>query len=160
VWNFTTPARLRVGLAYQLGDTQLLLDGDVSTPLQIPEELPDARFFDRDWIGNVRAGLLHVIRPGLTAGGGLFTDLSGRKSFKTHFAGVAFGVELESQHTADEKKRELTFSTTLGARYAYGWGDLRGFQLSQDGGEFVQQAFASPVTVHELALNLGGGVDF
>jgi hypothetical protein len=160
VWDFTTPARLRAGLAYQLGETQLSLDGDVSLPIRVPDELPDSTFSDRDWVGNVRASALHSVAPGLTAGGGLFTDFSGRKRFKTHFVGVAFGVEFESQHTADEERRELTFSTTLGGRYAYGWGDLRGVQLSLDGAELVQQPVASAVKVHELAFNFGAGVDF
>ncbi|HKO90963.1 MAG TPA: hypothetical protein VJU61_07420 [Polyangiaceae bacterium] len=160
VWDFTTPARLRVGVAYQLGATQLLLDGDVSTPIQLPAELPDATFYDRDWVGNVRVGVLQQVSPGMTVGGGLFTDLSGRKQFKTQFAGVALGVELESQHTADEKKRELTFSTSMGVRYAYGWGDVRGVQLVSDGMDYTQQPNGAPVTVHEVALNIGGGVDF
>jgi len=160
VWDFTTPARLRAGVAYRIGKTQLLLDGDVSTPISLPRELPDSTFYDRTWVGNGRVGMTHDVIPGLTAGGGLFTDLSGRKQYKTHFVGVAFGVELESQHTADEKKRELTFSTTLGGRYAYGWGDLPGVALSLNGAELQQRPIASPVTVHELAFNLGGGVDF
>jgi len=160
VWDFTTPARLRTGVAFQIGKTQLLLDGDVSTPISLPPELPDATFYDRGWVGNARVGMLHDVAPWLKAGGGLFTDLSGRKQFKTNFVGAAFGVELRSQHTADEKKRELTFSTTLGGRYAYGWGDLPGVALSLNGAELQQRRVASPVTVHELAFNLGGGVDF
>lgn len=160
VWDFTTPARLRAGVAYQLGATQLLLDADVSTPIELPQELPDATFFNRNWVANARVGALHAVRPGLTLGGGVFTDLSGREQFKTQFAGAAFGVELESQHTADEQKRELTFSTTLGVRYAYGWGEVRGVRLTSDGAGFAQQPAAAPVTVHEIALNVGGGVDF
>jgi len=160
VWDFTTPTRLRAGLAYQLGETQLLLDGDVSLPIRVPEELPDATFSDRVWVGNARASMLRVLAPGLTLGAGLFTDLSGRKRFKTHFAGVAFGVEFDSHHTADEERRELTFSTTLGGRYAYGWGDLRGVELSLDGAELVQRPVAADVKVNELAFNFGAGVDF
>jgi len=73
---------------------------------------------------------------------------------------VAFGVSLFSQHTADRDTRQLTFSTTLGARYAYGWGDVRGVGLSLDGTSLVQEPIASAVKVNELAFNLGGGVDF
>jgi len=160
VWDFTTPARLRMGASYRFGSTQLLLDGDVSTPIGIPKELPDATFYNRDWVGNARASLLHTFSPVLSAGGGLFTDLSGRKSFKTNFAGLAFGVELRSLHTTDKDTRDLTFSTTLGARYAFGWGHVRGVGLSTDGTDLVQQPIASEVIVNELAFNLGGGVDF
>jgi len=160
VWDFTTPARLRLGVAYAFGSTQLLLDGDVSTPVSIPAELPDSTFYDRGWMGNARVGVLHTFSPVLTAGGGLFTDFSGRKHFKTNFAGVAFGVELQSEHTADNDTRELTFSTTLGVRYALGWGDVRGVGLSVDGTGLVQEPIASDVVVNELAFNLGGGIDF
>ena len=160
VWDFTTPARLLLGVAYRSGNTQLLLDGDVSTPVSIPTELPDATFYDRDWMGNGRVGVLHTFSPAITAGGGLFTDFNGRKRFKTNYAGVAFGVSLFSQHTADRDTRQLTFSTTLGARYAYGWGDVRGVGLSLDGTSLVQEPIASAVKVNELAFNLGGGVDF
>ena len=160
VWDFTTPARLRLGAAYRIGSTQLLLDGDVSTPVSIPKELPDATFYDRDWMGNLRIGVLHDFSPVVSAGGGLFSDFSGRKQFRTNFAGVAVGVELQSQHTTDADSRELTFSTTLGARYAFGWGNVQGVRLSLDGTSLVQEPIASPVRVNELALNLGGGVDF
>jgi hypothetical protein len=149
-----------LGAAYRTGSTQLLLDGDVSTPVNIPSELPDATFYDRAWMGNVRMGVLHDFSPALTAGGGLFTDFSGRKHFGAKFAGVALGLELQSQHTADSGTRELTFSTTLGVRYAFGWGDLQGVKLSLDGTSLVQEPIASPVRVNELAFNLGGGVDF
>lgn len=160
VWDFTTPARLRLGVAYQFGSTQLLLDGDVSTPITIPAKLPDATFYDRHWMGNVRVGVLQALSPVLTAGAGLFSDFNGRKQFNANFAGVAFGVELQSQHTADADTRELTFSTTLGARYAFGWGDVRGVGLSLDGANLVQEPIASEVRVNEVAFNLGGGVDF
>jgi hypothetical protein len=160
IWDLTTPARLRLGVAYRFGSTQLLLDGDVSTPVSIPKEIPDATFYDRDWMGNARVGVLHEFSPTLTAGGGLFTDLNGRKQFKASFAGVAFGVELQSHHTTDQNSRELTFSTTFGGRYAFGWGDVRGVGLSLEGTNLVQQPIASEVRVNELALNLGGGVEF
>lgn len=160
VWDFTTPARLRLGVAYRFGSTQLLLDGDVSTPVTIPAELPDATFYDRDWMGNVRVGVLHGFSPVVTAGGGLFSDLSGRKHFRANFAGVAFGIELQSQHTTDENTRELTLSTTFGARYAFGWGEVRGVGLSLDGPNLVLDPIASEVWVNELALNLGGGIEF
>jgi len=159
VWDLTTPARLRAGVSYQLGATQLLLDADVSMPFSVPEELPDT-FSDRDWVGNARVGVLHAVSPALTAGAGLFTDLSGKKQFKTQFAGVAFGIQLNTDHTVDEKTRDLTFSTTLGGRYAFGWGDLPGVEIVRDGNGFAQRPIGAPVTVHELAFNLGAGVNF
>jgi hypothetical protein len=160
VWDFTTPARLRIGVAYQLGKTQLLLDGDISSPLDVPDELPEGALYDREWVPNGRIGMLHVVSPAMTAGAGVFTDLSGEKDFKMSFAGVAFGLELSTAHTVDEKARDLTFSTTLGGRYAYGWGDLSGRRLSVEGGQLVAQPIAAAAHVHELAFNLGGGVNF
>ncbi len=160
VWDFTTPARLRVGMAYQLGKTQLLLDGDISSPMNTPKELPRGSFLDREWVPNGRVGAMHVFSPAMTAGAGVFTDLSGEKQFKMSFVGVAFGLELSTAHTVDQQTRDLTFSTTLGGRYAYGWGDLSGRRLSVEGGDLVAEPISAAARVHELAFNLGGGVNF
>lgn len=160
VWDLTTPARLRIGVARRLGKTQLLLDGDVSTPIDTPPELPDDTFSDREWVANARVGALQEISPSVTAGAGLFTDLSGEEAFKINFVGVAFGVTLSTAHTVDEKARDLTFSTTLGGRYAFGWGELSGQNLALQAGELVARPIGATTRVHELAFNLGGGVNF
>src|SRR6478735_10736286 len=160
VWDFTTPVRLRIGVAHRMGKTQLLLDGDVSSPIHTPPELPPNIFFDREWVVNGRVSALHAFSPNVTGGAGVFTDLSGEKRFETNFVGAAFGVALSQAHTVDGKRRDLTFSTTLGGRYAYGWGELNGQNLALENGELRAQAIGAVTHVHELAFNLGGGVNF
>jgi hypothetical protein len=90
----------------------------------------------------------------------VFTDLSGEKRFETNFVGAAFGVALTQAHSVEGKRRDLTFSTTLGGRYAYGWGELNGQNLALENGELRAQAIGAVARVHELAFNLGGGVNF
>lgn len=160
VWDFTTPARLRVGVAYQLGKTQLLFDGDISTPIDAPPELPDGTFVDRNWAGNGRIGMIHELSPQVTTGAGVFTDLSGEKPTRMNFVGTAFGVSLSTAHVVNGKPQNLVFSTTLGGRYAYGWGKLPGQSLAVVDGELATATIGAPAHVHELAFNLGGGVNF
>ena len=107
-----------------------------------------------------RVSALHTFSPNVTGGAGVFTDLSGEKRFETNFVGAAFGVALSQAHTVDGRKRDLTFSTTLGGRYAYGWGELNGQNLALENGELRAQAIGAVTRVHELAFNLGGGVNF
>lgn len=160
VWDFTTPVRLRGGVQHRMGNTQLLLDADISSPIHTPPELPPNIFFDREWVVNGRVAALHAFSPNVTGGAGVFTDLSGEKRFETNFVGAAFGVALSQAHTVDGKRRDLTFSTTLGGRYAYGWGELNGQNLALENGELRAQAIGAVTRVHELAFNLGGGVNF
>jgi hypothetical protein len=160
VWDFTTPVRLRVGVAHRMGKTQLLLDGDISSPIRTPPELPPNIFFDREWVVNGRVSALHTFSPNVTGGAGVFTDLSGEKRFETNFVGAAFGLRLSQAHSVEGKRRDLTFSTTLGGRYAYGWGELNGQNLALENGELRAQAIGAVTHVHELAFNLGGGVNF
>ncbi|HKO49843.1 MAG TPA: hypothetical protein VJV79_19065 [Polyangiaceae bacterium] len=160
VWEFTTPVRLRAGVAHRIGKTQLLLDGDISSPIHTPSKLPPNVFFDREWVANGRVSALHTFSPNVTGGAGVFTDLSGEKRFETNFVGAAFGVKLSQGHSVEGKRRDLTFSTTLGGRYAYGWGELNGQNLALENGELRAQAIGASTRVHELAFNLGGGVNF
>ena len=51
--------------------------------------------------------------------------------------------------------------TSLGVRYAYGWGHVQGITFdvaSDDDAGFAW--IDAPVQRHELAFNLGGGVNF
>lgn len=160
VWDFTTPLRVRAGVAWQVGSTQWLLDGDISTPIDAPPELPDGTFVDRHWVGNGRIGMLHTISPAITVGAGVFTDLGGEEQFEMNYVGTAFGVALSTAHAVNGKAQDLVFSTTLGGRYAYGWGEIGGQNLSVQGGELVSEPIGASARVHELAFNLGGGVNF
>lgn len=155
VWELSTPLAARVGAAYRLGNTQLLADGSIYTPLDSEED-----DLDRKLTGNARLACLVELSEKLSFGVGAFTDLSGSTTrVATNFAGVSGGVRLAQRYHIAEGGRVLVFLTTLAVRYAYGWGHSPGVVLHSDQrADFTVTTV--PVTIHEMAFNLGGGVSF
>ncbi|HEX6241378.1 MAG TPA: hypothetical protein VFZ61_10810 [Polyangiales bacterium] len=154
VWELSTPLSLRMGVAYSFGGVQLALDGSLSTPLNSQE-----RELDRALSGNARAGILVKRSELLSFGVGVFSDLNGQRAAGTDFVGVAGGVRLSHSYRVVEGQRDLTFFTTLAGRYAFGWGKTEGISLTSEETPELSSSLASLQT-HELAFNLGGGVNF
>jgi hypothetical protein len=155
VWELSTPLVARFGGAYRLGRTQLMLDGSIYTPLQSTE--PE---LDRKLNGNARVACLVELSEKLAFGIGAFTDLSGQTAqAATNFVGVAGGVRLAQHYQIVEGKRRLVFLTTLAVRYAYGWGSSTGIMFHGD--DLTNYTLTkAPLTAHEMAFNLGGGISF
>jgi hypothetical protein len=155
VWEFSTPLIVRLGLAYTLGRVQLLVDGSLYSALDTSQ-----RELDRKWMGNGRVGTLFQLSDALSAGFGAFTDMNGSRGIGAEYVGVAGGVRFSRNYHVVEGERPLTFFTTLGGRYAYGFGHIEGvdFQLEEGATDFPSTR--AQVQVHELAFNLGGGVNF
>jgi hypothetical protein len=155
VWELSTPLVARFGAAYRLGRTQLMLDGSIYTPLQSGE-----RELDRKLNGNARAACLVELSEKLTFGIGAFTDLSGQTAqAATNFVGIAGGVRLAQHYQISEGNRRLVFLTTLAVRYAYGWGHSTGVRFHGD--DLTNYTLTkAPLTAHEMAFNLGGGISF
>lgn len=156
VWRFTSPARLRFGVAIALGPHRLLLDGDVATAINVPND--DGRL-DRRWNGNARLGALFAVSDAFDIGAGLFTDHGATKTNSVDYYGLAFGVRWASDYTT-QGGRPLTFSTTLGGRYAYGFGKVTGGRFESDGTDLQVELVPVDFSGHELAANLAGGVSF
>jgi hypothetical protein len=152
VWELSTPLSVRLGVACAIRRAQLLIDGSLFSPLDSPEPA-----LDRKFTGNVRVAVTMPLTEQLSFGLGGFTDLSGTRSFGTDFAGVAGGVRMIRPYRLAEGGRELRFMTMLAGRYAYGWGTTQGVRFDVDS-DFVLTEV--PLRVHELAFNLGGGVNF
>lgn len=152
VWELSTPLSVRLGVAYTIRSTQLLIDGSLFSPLDSPEGA-----LDRKFTGNVRAAVTMPVTEQLSFGFGAFTDLSGTRVQGRDFVGVAGGVRMIRPYRLAEGGRELRFVTMLAGRYAYGWGTTQGVRFDEQA-EFVLTEV--PITVHELAFNLGGGVNF
>jgi hypothetical protein len=152
VWELSTPLSLRVGFAYSLGSAQLLLDGSLLSPLDSPE-----RALDRKLTGNARAAVMLALSQQLSVGLGAFTDLSGARTRGADYAGVAGGVRMVRPYRMADGARELSFMTMLAGRYAYGWGRTQGVRFDAEGEFALTQV---PFRAHELAFNLGGGVNF
>jgi len=149
---WTSPARFRLGVAYRLDRGWLSIDGDVATPIVV--EYAE----DRDWNYNLRAGGVFPVTPNFQVGAGLFTDRSPHRSAPVDFYGGTFGVRVGQDHAVDGA-RQLTFATTLAARYAYGTGEMQGARVPTDE---VDDWGPTGVRVryHEMSLVIGGTVYF
>jgi hypothetical protein len=122
--------------------------------------------WDQQTGANVRAGGIYALSQTIRIGGGAFTDFDTPRSTKDlrfDFVGGTAGI-LWRKHLDDRRDAPSTvvLSTTVAARYAYGWGvasavvaDPANAELSQ----FVTVG-ASNGTIHELSFYLGSGVDF
>jgi hypothetical protein len=155
VWELSTPLLLRVGMACTIERVELMLDGSVISQLDSPED-----DLDRKWAGNVRmAGLWRMSDP-ITLSLGVFTDFNGARTLNPDYVGLAGGVRMVHDYHITEGARTLSFITTLGGRYAYGFGRTNGLRFADSGSavEVVEQS--ADIRVHELAINLGGGVTF
>ena len=153
VWELSRPLLLRLGVAYRMGRAQLLFDGSLTSPLESREDE-----LDRKLSANARVAMLVQHSDALTYGLGAFTDFNGARQLGPDFVGVAGGLSLSSHYHLAETGEPLTFITTLGGRYAYGWGYTEGvsFAGAAEGFEYVR----ARMRVHELAFNLGGCVTF
>ena len=165
--EMTVPARLRAGLALQLGEHSLSAEIEVAHPLS------NSKFsIHRRLLFNARAGWKMTLSPKLSIGAGLFTDRSPVRGqiaqfldSKVDFYGGTVGLQYEKEHALAPGSRERTigFGTTVGLRYAYGAGHIVGARV---GDRFVVgenldfQPNRTTLRIHEIALNLGGNVSF
>jgi hypothetical protein len=155
VWELSTPFSMRGGVAIGVRKAQLLIDGSLISSLKSNES-----DLNRKWHGNARLGFLLHVSDRLTAGAGAFTDLNSAKESSPNFIGVAGGVRLSTDYHIEEGHRALTFITTLGGRYAYGFGPIQGIRFEGAGENLTYTQQLVKAHVHELAFNLGGGVTF
>lgn len=155
VWELSTPLMMRAGLACSIEKVQLLLDGSVESQLNSSED-----DLDRKWAGNARIATMWQATSSIMGSVGLFTDFNGARPVNPDYIGVAGGVRIATDHKLADGQRLLTFITTLGARYAYGFGHTDGLKFVDDGDEVSVETQRVAIHAHELALNVGGGVTF
>jgi hypothetical protein len=155
VWELSAPLLMRAGIAVSIEKVQLMLDGSVVSQLNSSED-----DLDRKWAGNARIATMWQASERITGSLGLFTDFNGARPVNPDFVGIAGGVRLTTDHKLADGQRLLTFITTLGARYAYGFGHTEGLRFEDDGSELSVASQRVSIHAHEVALNLGGGVTF
>jgi hypothetical protein len=152
LWELSTPLFVRLGLAHALGRYRLLLDGSVSSALESSEQT-----FNRSWAGNVRAGLVMNLSERFSWGVGAFSDLRGTRGAGSDFVGGAAGVRFANNMPLRDGS-PLTFVTTVGVRYAYGWGRIESIDLFS--GSFSGRAGGVTIRSHEFAINVGSGISY
>jgi hypothetical protein len=155
VWELSTPLSVRAGIAFTRDKAQLMLDGTLTSSLKSDEST-----LDRKWHGNARVACLWRMSDQLAAGMGIFSDLNATDEPAANYIGAAGGVRLSSHYEIEEGTRPLTFITTLGGRYAYGFGQIAGVRVSGDGESLAREEQAVAAHAHELAFNLGWAVTF
>lgn len=158
------PARVRFGGSFSFNQTILSLEGDVQHKLKNREVGVDRVL---NW--NVRAGARVHATPTWSFGAGFFTDRGPEREDKwgagtVDFYGGTIGGQYDSVKSLagsgnpQEPRANLTFSSTLALRYAYGVGRLPGQYLTQP--DFEAETRAVDLHVHEFTLHLGSGVYF
>jgi len=155
VWELSTPLSVRAGIAFTRDRAQLLVDGTLTSSLESDESV-----LSRNWHGNARVACLWRVSDQLSSGMGVFSDLNATKEPAANYIGVAGGVRLSSHYRIEEGARPLTFITTLGGRYAYGFGQIAGVRVSAEGESLTREEQAVTARAHELAFNLGWAVTF
>jgi len=155
VWELSTPLSVRAGIAFTHDRAQLMLDGTLTSSLKSDESA-----LSRKWHGNARVAGLWRVSDQVSAGMGVFSDLNASQDSSANYIGAAGGVRLSSHYEIEEGTRPLTFITTLGGRYAYGFGEIAGVRISADGETLTREEQAVRSYAHELAFNLGWAVTF
>jgi hypothetical protein len=155
VWELSTPLAVRAGVAFTRDRAQLLVDGTLTSSLKSDESA-----LSRKWHGNARFACLWRVSNQLAAGMGVFSDLNATNVPSANYIGAAGGLRLTSDYRIEEGQRPLTFITTLGGRYAYGFGEIAGVRISAEGESLTREEQAVAAHAHELAFNLGWAVTF
>jgi hypothetical protein len=121
--------------------------------------------WDQQTGANVRAGGIYVLSPTIRIGGGAFTDFNTPRSTKDvrfDFVGGTGGVLWRKHLDRRDAATTVVLSTTVAARYAYGWGVASAVVADPTNPDLAQfvSVDAAEGTIHELSFYLGSGVDF
>lgn len=162
---FTWPLSLTLGLAWQ---TPRVFSISVDVDYTTAWNFGGARI--RNHV-NGRLGVEAFLAPRWILGFGAFTDVAPGRPFgnvanesfvdlRMDFFGGTLAVTYLSPYVVvgSDKTDRITFSSTVGARYAYGSGRIVGMDLDYTGGP-TGNAFKA-IRTHEISLIVGSGVRF
>lgn len=162
--NVYSPMRIRVGVSHEWRTGWVSLEGDVQHGLQ-----SSYLDIDREFVWNARLGGKVWLSGHVAMGAGLFTDRSsdpapnGFSETQIDFYGLATGLQYSNAHklAAEERAKDIVFTTTLGLRYAYGWGKMGNLTFDATlADDKLLSSHPSDYTVHELALYIGSALYF
>ncbi len=160
---FNQPFSMTLGLAWQQpGRFAISIDADYTTPWH---------FGGTDTRGyfNGRLGIEVFLAPRWVLGFGGFTDVTPARPLgaapslldsRIDYYGGTLGVTYLSPYVVvgSSKTDRITFATTLGLKYAYGFGKIAGMNVDYNAGtiDFAPKDIRS----HEVSVLLGSGVRF
>ncbi len=157
------PLRAGLGLAryFDWGRVEL----DLAYQSALPEsELGPAR----KAVLNARVGAQYRLSPVLSLGAGLFTDRAATEAASfglvhVDMYGGTLGVATGTEHrlSSAERAKSIVFASTLGLRYAYGHGEMGSLEVSPIApGLPIARTVRSPMSIHEITLNIGSALNF
>lgn len=154
-FDLTAPLRARLAIALRFDRGWISIDGDVQHPLDI-----DERNVHLDWRWNARVGAMVELSDAVTFGVGGFTDRAADKAGGIDFYGGTVGIATRTARRLDTGA-PITFTTTIGARYAYGRGDASAVVVNDtDDPAMILDTTQTDLRVHEIGLHLGSGINF
>jgi len=164
--GMSTPFTTTLGMAYaRPGSFAVAIEGDWAAPYEDPDV--DVR---RGHLFNARVGAEVHLTPKWILSLGAYTDLSADPEPKdladvrAHFFGGTAAVTLLAPYlvTGSGPTDRITFSNTLGVKYAYGFGKIGAFEFAPFSPEGVDPL--TPATrdasFHELSVLIGSTVQF
>jgi hypothetical protein len=127
----------------------------------------DDQGIDERAVTNVRAGTEIFVVPRHILSLGFFTDFSPAPpveafgEMKINFYGgtVAFTRITDFDVVGSDKTDRISFSATVGLKYAFGTGQVGGMVMNPNAAEFATQQ-TLPAKFHDFAVMLGSGVRF
>ncbi len=166
-WGFkmAEPFRAALGAAWhEPSRFTVSADLDVVAPFSDAETGVDTRFRV-----NGRVGCEYLVGPRHALAFGVFSDVAPERSIsgfadsRIHFVGgtVAFSFLSPYEVTGSDKTDRITFSTTLGVKYAFGFGEVMALELDPlASSDQVQRLVARPIRVHDVSAIIGSSLIF
>lgn len=156
------PLRAGIGLARFWGS------GHVEADLALQSALPSNDLFEaREAVLNARLGARWKVSESLDLGVGLFSDRAGGEASSALAAvdsyGGTLGFASGSEHrlAPGESTGSLVFGSSVALRYAYGRGHLNSLSVGPvDPSLALLETRSTPISIHELMLNLGTTLNF
>lgn len=166
-WGFkmSSPPRATLGVAWnEPGRFTVSADVDLIAPFRDRDAGVDDRFRVNGRAGcEFLLGLRHAVSAGVFSDVAPERSISGFAESRLHFVGATIAFSFLSPYdvTGSEKTDRITFSTTLGLKYAFGFGDVVGLDLDPLALSGQTQALvAKPIRVHDVSAILGSSLIF
>ena len=157
------PMRIDLGIAYRWSSGWIALDVSVMPAFEALD-----LGLERNLVWNVKLGALFQPKKTLKLGFGLFTDRSALPSLTTDdifltarvdYYGLCLGGSFRTEYRLKAGRPTLVMDTTVGLRYAIGFGRVAGLAWSPLDSE-IPTGTLRDVVFHEISFHLGSSFHF
>jgi hypothetical protein len=162
----TTPVSAALGIAYVMpGVFAISADVEAMTPFEDSEADVDYK-----WVVNGRLGAEVRLSPMFLLTFGGFTDFAPQRSYtgfassRVHFFGGTAALTILNGYdvSGSPKTNRITFASTFGLKYAYGFGNVIGLELDplQLPADDAVRDVKVPLNAHDLSVIIGSSILF